>query len=128
MKTNITTQMKNILNDYTDDVVRAVTETLSEVGEEAAKELKSTSPKRKGGGKYAKGWVSQTEAGRTHAEVTVGNKKYYRLTHLLENGHALRRGGRTTGRAEARPHIGAVNESAQERAIEKIKEAIKDIR
>lgn len=38
------------------------------------------------------------------------NAKHYRLTHLLEFGHAKQNGGRT----RAFPHIAEVNDWAQE--------------
>ncbi len=122
MKLNLSQQMKEILEDYTDDVMHEVENILVESGAEAASELQAASPKRKtrGGGKYAKSWTSEQTSGRTYTTVNVHNKKYYRLTHLLENGHAKRGGGRV----EAIPHIGTINDETQEKAIEKIKEAI----
>ena len=46
------------------------------------------------------------------AYATVYNKTNYRLTHLLEYGHAVRRGGRTVGQASEYPHILEVQNKA----------------
>jgi hypothetical protein len=49
--------------------------------------------------------------------VTVHNKQHYQLTHLLEFGHVIAGTGR---RSQAFPHIGAVNESAAQKFVEKV--------
>lgn len=36
---------------------------------------------------YAKSWTWTGKEGNNHFSVTIYNKKHYRLTHLLENGH-----------------------------------------
>ena len=90
---------------------------------EAVKELRTTSPNRNGD--YAKGWgYKKDRTGR----YTVYNKKYYYLTHLLENGH------RTTAKkpgkkdfVEARKHIAPTEEHVaeffEEQIIKNIEEA-----
>lgn len=53
-------------------------------------------------GAYKKSWsVTQTKKSALGAEYTVHSKTRYRLTHLLEFGHAKRGGGRV----KAQPHI-----------------------
>lgn len=67
-------------------------------GKEAADELKKTS--RKKSGKYAKGWrmkLVKNNDGLGGAEATVYQFEKPHLTHLLENGHATRNGGRVAG-------------------------------
>ena len=123
MQLNFSQAMKAILADYTDDVKEVVRETLEEVGKEAASELKSTGS-FKGTGKYKRGWDSTVETHRTFDSVTVHNKKKYRLTHLLEFGHAKRNGGRT----RAFPHIAPVNEKATKRAEREIIKKIEALR
>lgn len=63
-----------------------IAEKIATQGEE---ELKQTSPKRNGN--YAEGWTV-TKRGKV---FVVHNKEHYRLTHLLEKGHAKVNGGRT---------------------------------
>lgn len=124
-KFNITQEMKDILTDYSDDVMNAVVEALGEVAEEAAEELKQTSPRRKKhGGSYAKDWSVKEDKKRTFASAIVYNKKHYQLTHLLEYGHATKNGGR---KVEPIVHIEPVSVDSEEKAIKKITEAIEKL-
>ena len=122
MELNVSQQMKKILTDYTDEVKELVTEVLEEVGHEAAGELKTAGSFK--GRKYRSGWDTTVETHRTFDSVTVHNKKKYRLTHLLEFGHACRGGGRT----RAFPHIAPVNEKATKEAERKIIKKIEALR
>ena len=49
---------------------------------------------------------------KTGSEITVYNKDKPGLAHLLENGHVLRRGGRTLAHSpvQPKPHIKPVEE------------------
>ena len=53
-----------------------------------------------------------------HGEIE--NKTEYRLTHLLEFGHAIRRGGRKIGDARAFEHIAPVAKKAEENLTKNI--------
>lgn len=89
-----------------DDETQAV---FDEVGKEAVKKLKATSPvneKSPQKGRYAKGWTY--EKGKRYRGKAVGvvrNKKDPQLTHLLEYGHPIVRNGEVVGYAEAKEHI-----------------------
>ena len=92
----------------------------AEVAKEAAQKLKQTSPKRQG--KYARSWKVKQEKGRLKVMVTVfSDKPEYRLTHLLEYGHAKRGGGRVQGIE----HIAPVEEWANNEAVDRIIEEIR---
>ena len=73
-----------------------------------------------GTGKYLKNWRNKYKATAKGAEATVYNKDTYRLTHLLEYGHAKVNGGRT----RAFPHISKAEQWAVEAYEDAIKEAI----
>ena len=69
------------------------------VAEQVTQELKRTSPKRTG--HYSEGWDYREEVksngyGGTY-KVFVVHNKHYRLTHLLNNGHASRDGSWVNG-------------------------------
>lgn len=95
----------DILNDYTDEVAEAVESSVEKTADEVVSMLK-------GGSfgfndrKYSKGWTKKIVKHRLYSEAIVYNKPHYRLTHLLEFGHAKRNGGRT----RAFPHIAPVND------------------
>lgn len=83
-------------------------EVFDEVGKEAVKKLKATSPvnpKGKHSGRYAKGWTYDKKAYRGRAVGVVRNKTDPQLTHLLEYGHPLVRNGKVVGNVEEKEHI-----------------------
>lgn len=114
-------ELQQMLEGYVKDVDEAVVEALPKVGKEAVKELKNTSPKNTG--RYAKGWRQKVESeGVNGTKLTVYNATSYQLTHLLENGHALRGGGFVSGR----PHIKPAQDKAEKKAVEEITKAIQN--
>ena len=82
--------VKEILNDYSDDIQSAITEEAQIIAKKGVAELKNKSPKRTG--KYRKGWRVNTTKGRGFVECIVHNATDYQLTHLLEKPHLLRNG------------------------------------
>jgi len=96
--------------------------------EEAVKKLRVAHPSGSGEygswDKYNRDWgIFQTKTDkRYHIKATVHNKKHYRLTHLLEKGHALVAGGRT----RAFPHILPVADDAEKELLENIKKRIEN--
>ncbi len=121
MVINWADELKDVLKSYTDDVAKVVCETLEEVGEDAAEKFKTIGGFKNRTGKYRRSWKVTVKEHRTHSEIIVhAGGREYRLTHLLEYGHATANGGRT----REFPHIATINEEAQEEAVKKIKEAI----
>lgn len=120
-----------ILAEYGDDVFDVLGVAIKETSEEAMNELRSVqtfSPNGNPSGRYSRSWdLMQRQVSRLQTEAVVYNEEHYRLTHLLENGHALKRGGRTYGRVQAYPHIKPVNDKAQETVVEKVEEMISKI-
>lgn len=114
------------LNDYSDALSEDIREAVDKTASEAVKELKATSPKNTG--KYAKGWAKKKtdDIKASAGAMCVVYNKRPGLAHLLEHGHALKRGGRTIGRGfvQARKHIKPVEEAAKKRLEERIKGAI----
>ncbi len=98
--------------DLTTDEVKKI---VKEVAEDVTEEIKSKAPVDTGA--YKRSWVAtQTKNTGNAAEYTVHSAKHYRLTHLLEYGHAKRGGGRT----KAQPHIA----NGEKLAIKELKRKI----
>ncbi len=119
--------MKEGLEDAVMEELRRYGEVSSEemyrvarkVASEGTKRLKETSPKGRGSrkGHYADGWtVTAIRKNANEFSFVVHNRKKPGLTHLLENGHALRGGGR----ARAFPHIKAVEEWCAEEYLKRV--------
>ncbi len=108
------------LSKYSQEVVEKVNISSEKVGKEAVKQLKQTSPKKTG--KYAKSWTMTTEKefGQPHRRIIHAKAPHYRLTHLLEHGHAKVGGGRVEGR----PHIRPAEEMVIEEFVKEVEEAI----
>lgn len=83
------------LEDYVERSTETAKAVVEDSTQEAVNKLKQHSPKNRG--KYARGWTS-TATKETNLALT---KTIYNrtpgLTHLLENGHAKRGGGRVEG-------------------------------
>lgn len=107
------------------DVQTALNYSLAETAEEAAKMLRQGGPYEERTGKYTKGWTSGQRTTRASAITglrgySVYNEKRYQLTHLLENGHQSRNGGRT----RAFSHIEPVNDRVYEIAKNKLEKRL----
>ena len=92
-----------------DDMKKAV----KKAGTQARKDIQENAPVKTGA--YAKSWAAKTA---NAMEIVVYSRNRYQLAHLLEFGHALRKGGRT----RAFPHIAPAEERAAqtlEREVEK---------
>lgn len=105
------------MEEYTEEVKETTQKVAMNVSGKAAKKLRENSPKSKNGGDYAKNWTRTTDK----YGITVYNKSpTYRLTHLLEKGHQLRRGGRKIGEVQAYPHIEEVEQEYIKEYVEEL--------
>ena len=109
------------LGDYFDDITEDVKNAVEVTTQECVAEIKQRSPKRTGN--YSRSWTA-TEVFNRRGSIrfTVHNKKHYRLTHLLEDGHAKKNGGRVEGT----PHIAPAEQNAEKNLIKRIEEAIRN--
>lgn len=95
---NVTIQ--NELNGYSERVQEKLRNSIDDTSKKIRSEIKTSAPQRMGA--YANSWrVKNTQNTFSHYENTVYSPKHYTRVHLLENGHALRQGGR----AKAQPHV-----------------------
>lgn len=105
-------QLANAINEslreYADLAAADMKASISDAGKAVRKEISATAPKATG--KYKKSWrAKKIYEDSTRLTVLVHSPKRYNLTHLLENGHAKRGGGRVS----ARPHIAPAEEKGE---------------
>ena len=113
--------IKNELENWSNgELRRAVNESLEETAAAAAESLRRGGPYRERTGKYSRTSVITGLNG-----YSVYNKKHYQLTHLLEKGHQLRKGGRKVGNVKAFEHIAPVNETLGDLAVSKIRQKVR---
>lgn len=99
---NLDEAIKDILNEYADDIDANIAIVTKKIGQTGAKALNSSARSTFEGNKYSKSWTSKTEQGRLYTTVTIYSR-IPGLPHLLEHGHALVGGGRVKGRAHIQP-------------------------
>lgn len=110
------------LKNYEGVTEEAAWKGVSDTSQTALKKLRSAHPAGSGEygswDKYNRGWtVMKTKRDKT---ATIHNATDYRLTHLLEKGHAKVNGGRT----RAFPHIAPVAEECEDELIKNIRKYI----
>lgn len=106
--------------EYVDLTTSDVKEIVKKVSEDVKEKIKENAPVDTGA--YKKSWtVTKTSEGSMSLTMTVHSKGKYRLTHLLENGHALKKGGRT----RAFPHIKQGEELAETELKAEVERSLK---
>lgn len=123
---NLDEEIKKELENFNAEVINAANESFQETAKEAVEMLKQGGPYQERTGKYTKDWTADQRGSRASAVTglngySVYNKKHYQLTHLLENGHQSRKGGRV----RAFSHIAPVNEQLGEIAAGKIERKLR---
>ena len=130
----LTNEIMKTLQDYARVTEEAAAKGVIETANAAVAELQQAAPKGDLDGapagkyrswdKYNKGW-KRTKLSKDRKGVyveCVHNATEYRLTHLLEHGHAKANGGRTN----AFVHIAPVAERAEEALYQNILRNIKE--
>ena len=109
------------LQQYSDAVIGGIKKAKDITAKECKENLEADSPVG-ATGKYKKGWKVTVTADTPLEKHTVIHNKQAGLTHLLENGHATRNGGRT----RAFPHIKPNEEKANEAFEKRVEEVIRN--
>ncbi len=108
------------LGKYHDITTKAMKEAVVNAGQTVMDEIKATAPVKTGA--YAKSWkAKRTKDTPDTMVVTVYSPTRYRLTHLLEYGHAKRGGGRV----RAIPHIAPAEEKGEQQLMADLEKAVK---
>lgn len=119
---DLSSAISKMLDEYCLDITEETKKNVDKVSKECNEEIKRHITFEQPTGKYVKAFRIKTSYEdkfnkRNTWYVTNGQ---YRLTHLLENGHAKVNGGRT----RAFPHIKYGEELAKKRMEELTKEAV----
>lgn len=112
--------VEDMLTEYVDSTSTNVKAAVKKVGDAVKEKIKSTAPKDTG--RYAKSWDVKKKKETTNSmEVVVHSKTRYRLTHLLEKGHAKRGGGRV----RAIVHIAPAEKEGFEMLVSEVEKGVK---
>lgn len=141
---NLGSEIMKYLQEYKEDIDDEVKETSDNLIKEACTELKQISPKAdevvylrkshskfgvgeanwQNPGEYASSWTTAkriSKWAKNQYSKAAYNKEHYRLTHLLEFGHANRDGSRT----QAIPHIRKTEEKYKEKFKQELENKIR---
>jgi len=115
--------MEELLN-YSEEVTEKVKNAADIVAKEVNEVIKAKVTFEEPTGKYVKAFRIKTTVNTKYNKTNTWHvtNGQYRLTHLLESGHALRGGGRT----RSYPHIKFGQELAEKRMEELTRKAVKD--
>lgn len=117
---DLSSTVKRQLEEYCSFTADEVKQIVAEVSENVKKEIRENAPVNTGA--YRNSWkVTKAKETATSLAVVVHSEKHYRLTHLLEKGHAKRGGGRVA----ARVHIAPAEANAEKQLIEKVERSLK---
>lgn len=113
MGTNLVGEVTAALTEYCQEVQDCVDAAAKEAAELTQRQLKASSPKKKG--KYGRGWRVKKKEVAGLVSYVVYNGLRPGLTHTLEHGHLARNQYGTFGRVRAIPHIGPAAEAGIQR-------------
>ena len=116
---DLTAAIMDELQSYSDEITEQVKADVKQVAKECVADIKNNAPELSGD--YKKSWrVKTAYESATDIRVVLHSAKHYRLTHLLENGHAKVGGGRVEGK----PHIAPAEQRAEKKLLKKVKVSI----
>lgn len=104
------------VRNWTKDVVDDIDDIKKDITKNGVKQLRGDSPKRTGD--YAKNWTSQKL--KNGDQVIYQKSPTSRLTHVLEKGHAKRKGGRVAPKV----HIAPVEEELVSNYISRVEKRL----
>lgn len=120
MAKSLEQQLSDVLVLYSQEVTEQVKKDAKTTAYHAKGKIQKNAPSRSG--RYKKNWaVKKAYEDANEVRYVIYNKKpTYRLTHLLESGHAKKGGGRV----RAYPHIRPAELWAQKEFVNLVKKAV----
>ena len=120
---NLSDEIMKSLKEFENVTDKDCEDGVLDTAQEAVKELRlapGRPPKYQSWKRYNAGWTIKASFKGKKTSAIVHNKTDYRLTHLLEYGHAIKRGGRKIGEAGAYEHVAPVAKEAEENLVKNI--------
>ena len=123
----LTEAISGILTDYSEEVSKSVKEDVKDVGKRTVQLVhQNIDAAGIGGRKYRNSFKDTTTKDTAWmTTVEIHSPKHYRLTHLLEFGHVVKRKGKVLGTARAYPHLATAEKEAEELLGRKVAISIK---
>lgn len=120
----VSNTIRTTLNTYSRTIVEGVEKAADETVKEMVKETKKRPKGRYSTGRYARAIASQVGENTISARSRIWYVKSprYRITHLINNGHAVRGGGHYTGDK----HVTKATDRAIERFETRVREVIEN--
>lgn len=122
-------EITKTLRDFDGATDEIVEDALKDASKWAVNELRNAHPQGANSWwAYNKSWTDKKVLKKKSRKksIIVHNLNNYRLTHLLEKGHALVNGGRKVGETRSFVHIAPVEKRAKEILIDNIKKGIEN--
>lgn len=121
-----TVAVSDIIQEYSDEVVKAMPDAVKKAAKEGVKALKSAAASAVGGTTYKNSFKSKaTQTSSDLTEYTIYSSRY-QVAHLLEHGHVVRNKYGVYGVAPAHPHWATAEEKANEILEEEIQKAMEE--
>lgn len=118
---SLETVINQYLDEYGDEVLQANETAIRKVAKDVTKDLKKAGDFG-GTGAFRKSIGAEIQQSRVGIEAVIGAKKpHYRLTHLLEFGHAKQNGGRT----KAFNFVAPINDTVYDRYTKEMEELLR---
>lgn len=113
--------LTDIIEKYEDDLVNCMDDVVREAGRKTAAAVRTSAKNVVKGPKYPASWTFKVQ-GRLNPKAVIYSK-VPGLPHLIEHGHATRKGGRT----KAKPHIAPVEKVAVEEFVRDMQKRIETL-
>ncbi|MDM7655185.1 HK97 gp10 family phage protein [Lactococcus lactis] len=115
----LTSAIEKEVRNWTKDVLDDVNSIKEDIAKEGVNKLRSSSPVRTAD--YATNWTrKKIKVGNETNQIIYQKAPTYRLTHLLEKGHAKRNGGRVAPKV----HIAPVEEELVSNYISRVEKRL----